>query len=113
MLAKAKDLQQMSFFSTFEEQLGHQHPLYILSNKIKWQRFEDAFEKHYSNTMGAPDKPIRLMVGLLVLKHIRNLSDESVVDQWVENIYYQYFCGENYVGKNNWDKKNLVHTANW
>ena len=99
MLAKAKDLQQMSFFSTFEEQLGHQHPLYILSNKIKWQRFEDAFEKHYSNTMGAPDKPIRLMVGLLVLKHIRNLSDESVVDQWVENIYYQYFCGENYVAQ--------------
>jgi IS5 family transposase len=33
------------------------------------------------------------MVGLLMLKHIRNLSDESVVEQWNENIYYQYFCG--------------------
>lgn len=35
------------------------------------------------------------MVGLLMLKHIRNISDESVVKQWSENIYYQNFCGEN------------------
>jgi IS5 family transposase len=34
------------------------------------------------------------MVGLLILKHIRNVSDESVVEQWAENSYYQYFCGE-------------------
>ena len=34
------------------------------------------------------------MVGLLILKHVRNLSDESVVEQWSENIYYQYFCGQ-------------------
>ncbi len=34
------------------------------------------------------------MVGLLILKHLRNISDESVVVQWSENSYYQYFCGE-------------------
>ena len=34
------------------------------------------------------------MVGLLILKHVRNLSDESVVEQWSENNYYQYFCGQ-------------------
>ncbi len=44
--------------------------------------------------MESPGKPIRLLVGLLMLKHIRNVSDESVVEQWSENIYYQYFCGE-------------------
>ena len=36
---------------------------------------------------------ICLMCGLLILKHVRNLSDESVVEQWSENAYYQYFCG--------------------
>jgi IS5 family transposase len=46
--------------------------------------------------MGAPSKPIRLMVSLLILKYVRNLSDESVVEQWSENIYYQYFSGEQY-----------------
>ncbi|WP_304066882.1 transposase [Pedobacter glucosidilyticus] len=34
------------------------------------------------------------MIGLLMLKHIRNVSDESVVEQWSENNYYQYFCGK-------------------
>lgn len=96
MLAKSKDKQQTSFFSTFEEQLNHQHPLYILANHMDWKKFEDAFKKHYSETTGAPAKPIRLLVGLLILKHVRNLSDESVVGQWAENAYYQYFCGEEY-----------------
>ena len=96
MLAKPKNKQQTSFFSTFEEQLSHRHPLYILSNQIEWKKFDDAFKKHYSETMGAPAKPIRLLVGLLILKHLRNLSDESVVEQWAENSYYQYVCGEEY-----------------
>jgi hypothetical protein len=60
MLAKPKDLHQRSFFSTFGEQLSHQHPLYILSSRVDWKRFEDAFKKHYSETMGAPAKPIWL-----------------------------------------------------
>jgi IS5 family transposase len=34
------------------------------------------------------------MVGLLMLKHIRNLSDEAVVEEWSENNYFQYFTGE-------------------
>ena len=33
------------------------------------------------------------MTGLLILKHLRNVSDEMVVEQFTENAYYQYFCG--------------------
>lgn len=86
----------MGFYSTFEEQLNHNHPLYKLSNTINWKVFEEAFSKHYSATKGKPAKPIRLLVALLILKQLRNLSDESVVEQWAENSYYQYFSGENY-----------------
>lgn len=94
MITKAKNHSQLGFYSTFEEQLDHRHPLYILAKKIQWQQFEDSFAKHYSATMGAPSKPIRLMVSLLILKQLRNLSDENVVEQWSENSYYQYFSGE-------------------
>ncbi|NTW34118.1 MAG: IS5 family transposase [Bacteroidetes bacterium] len=94
MIRKPKDKQQTSFYTTFEEQLDHGHSLYILSNKIHWQQFEETFKHHYSEDMGAPSKPIRLMVALLILKHVRNLSDESVVEQWSENAYYQYLSGE-------------------
>jgi IS5 family transposase len=94
MLPVKKDKTQLSFYSSFEEQLNHSHPLYKLAQAIDWQVFEDAFRKHYSASMGAPAKPIRLMVSLLILKQLRDLSDESVVGQWAENSYYQYFSGE-------------------
>jgi len=96
MIARPKSTSQLGFYSTFEEQLNHHHPLYLLANQINWQQFEDAFAKHYSQTMGAPAKPIRLMVSLLILKQLRNLSDESVVEQWSENVFYQYFSGEQF-----------------
>jgi len=85
---------QSSLFFSFEDTLHQKHPLYILANKVHWHVFEEAFLPLYSQDKGRPAKPIRLMVGLLILKHIRNISDESVVEQWSENNYYQYFCGE-------------------
>ena len=82
-----------TLFSTFEEQLDSNHSLFKLANTIDWQVFEDAFSPLYSSKPSRKAKPIRLMVGLLILKHLRNVSDESVVEQWSENAYYQYFCG--------------------
>jgi IS5 family transposase len=96
MLSKPKNTSQMGFYSTFDEQLNHSHPLYKLAKTINWQVFDESFAKHYSATQGKPAKPIRLMVSLLILKQLRNLSDESMVEQWAENSYYQYFSGEIY-----------------
>ncbi len=84
----------MSFYTTFAEQLNHKHPIYILAEKINWQLLEETFAKHYRKDFGRPAKEIRLMVALLILKHIRSISDESVVEQWSENSYYQYFSGK-------------------
>ena len=93
MLPKKKNTNQLGFYSTFIEQLDTNHPLYKLSSVLNWQLFENSFSKHYSLTQGKPAKPIRLMVSLLILKQLRNLNDESVVEQWSENSYYQFFNG--------------------
>lgn len=82
-----------SLFSLLEDLLDQQHPLYKLSHKLNWSVFEQAFTPLYCLDNGRPAKPIRLMCGLLILKHLRNISDESVVEQWSENAYFQYFCG--------------------
>lgn len=82
-----------SLFSSLDDLLNQQHPLYKLSHKIHWSVFEQEFTPLYSSDNGRPAKPIRLMCGLLILKHLRNISDESVVEQWSENAYFQYFCG--------------------
>lgn len=73
--------------------LDPKHPLFILANMIDWASFEKAFSPLFCADNGRPPKPIRLMTGLLVLKHLRNVSDEQVVGQFSENAYYQYFCG--------------------
>ena len=36
------------------------------------------------------------MVGLHLLKHARGVSDDQVCAQWIENAYFQFFCGETY-----------------
>ena len=74
-------------------QLDPNDPLLKLASAIPWQEFEESFSIHYTAAAGAPSKPIRLMVGLLILKQLENLSDESVVLQWKRNPYYQAFCG--------------------
>ena len=104
---------QLSLFSSLEDMLNHNHPLYKLANKINWRRFEEAFSPLYCRTNGRPAYPIRLMCGLLILKHLRNVSDESVVLQWSENAYYQYFCGQlEFLPKEPCEASDLVHFRN-
>ena len=104
---------QLSLFSSLEDMLSHEHLLFQLSNKINWESFENAFSPLYCNNNGRPAHPIRLMCGLLILKHLRNVSDEMVVFQWSENAYYQYFCGGlEFMPKQPCDASELVHFRN-
>ena len=104
---------QLSMFSSLEDMLSHEHPLFQLSNKINWESFENAFSPLYCSNNGRPAHPIRLMCGLLILKHLRNVSDEMVVFQWSENAYYQYFCGGlEFMPKQPCDASELVHFRN-
>jgi len=94
MKAKSRGNRQVNFlYPDLLEQLNPAHPLLKLANRIPWQRFEDEFSNLYSQA-GRPAKPIRLMVGLMLLKQLENLSDERVVEAWVANPYFQAFCGE-------------------
>ena len=81
------------FQAHFDQILNPGHALIQLARKIDWSRFDAAFADSYSEDMGAPAKAMRLMVGLHYLKYTFNESDESLVERWVENPYWQYFCG--------------------
>jgi IS5 family transposase len=93
MQTKASTVDQTSFLMpTLGEQLDPRQPLKQLADALPWPEFEQAFGKHYS-AEGRPAKPVRLMVGLLLLKQMFNQGDETVVAAWVQNPYWQYFCG--------------------
>ena len=73
------------------------HPLVRLARRIDWEAMNQLFGEYYEETaVGQPPKPTRLMAGLLYLKHTFALSDEALIARWVENAYWQYFCGETY-----------------
>jgi IS5 family transposase len=84
---------------TLAEQLDRRQPLYKLAGAIPREVFAEAFAEHYSEE-GRPAKPVRMMVGLLLLKQMFNVSDEVAVEQWVQNPYWQHFCG---MGEFQWE----------
>jgi len=72
------------------------HPLKRLADSIDWSYFEKELSSHYKEGCGYPPKPIRLMIGMLMLEYMHKQSDEQVVVHWIENPYWQYFCGYDY-----------------
>lgn len=72
------------------------HALVKLARSIDWRFLEQSFGAVYSNGPGHPPLPTRLMAGLAILKHMHDLSDEALCDRWIENPYYQLFCGEEF-----------------
>ena len=81
--------------SRLDQILDQRHELFRLAGLIDWDRFDHEFGRFY-RPLGRPAKPTRLMVGLSYLQHTFNLSDEAVVQRWIENPYYQWFCGCEY-----------------
>ena len=94
MVGKQDRAPQLSIFDTpLERFINMNHELCILSKRIDWESIEKDFSIYYSE-IGRPSVPIRRMIGLLLLRQIYNLSDEAIVDRWMENPYWQYFSGE-------------------
>jgi IS5 family transposase len=84
------------FRSRLEQILNLKHPLCVLAERINWLVFEGEFGALYHEHLSRPGLPIRLLVGLHYLKHAYDESDELVVEKFLENPYWQYFCGFEY-----------------
>jgi len=94
MVGKIDKSPQLSLFEIpLMNFINTEHELVILAHKIDWDEAENKFKKYYSES-GRPSVPIRTMIGAILLKQIYNQSDENFVDRWIENPYWQYFCGE-------------------
>jgi len=113
MIGKEDKTPQLSIFDTpLEKFINLDHELCILSKNIDWDSIEKDFSIYYSE-IGRPSVPIRRMIGLLLLKHIYNLSDEAIVDRWIENPYWQYFSGEKvFQTKKPFDPTEFIHFRN-
>jgi len=84
------------FRSRLDQIIDMGHEKVVLANKIDWQFLSDKCGENYTDKPGHPALSTRLMAGLHILKYADNLSDEELCARWVENPYYQYFCGEEF-----------------
>src|SRR6202171_3047752 len=88
--------EQDLFRSRLDQVINMDHARVKLTRTIDWGFLEEKFGAVTADASGRPPLPTRLMAGLAILKHSYNLSDEVVCEQWIENPYYQYFCGEEF-----------------
>lgn len=84
------------FRARLDQIIDMRHPLVRLAQQIDWPFLEERFGAVYKDGVGRPPLPTRLMAGLAILKHTDDLSDEVLCERWIENPYYQYFCGEEF-----------------
>lgn len=67
-----------------------------LAEILPWEKLDEAYGRHFSAGYGRPAKDSRLVAGLLVVKQLKNLSDEDAVAEFMESPYIQAFCGLEY-----------------
>ena len=110
MKGKLPKVDQSDLFrSRLSSIISTNHELCQLAHEIDWAWLDEEFDK-YCSKEGRPSIPVRKMVGLLLLKQMYNESDESVIDRWIENPYWQYFTGETYFQhKKPFDPSGFVH----
>jgi IS5 family transposase len=94
---KRRETEEMDLFrSRLDQIINMNHELVRLAKTVTWEAIEARCGEVYSDGPGMPPLPTRLMAGLAILKHTFNLSDEELCARWVENPYFQFFCGETF-----------------
>ena len=89
---------QLNFFenSFFPIEYDKNHPIILMADHLDWEELCSDISSFYCPDNGRPALSIRLMLGLLILKHLEKQSDEQVVDRLRRDLYYQYLCGINF-----------------
>jgi len=110
-MAKPRDDRQKDLLRpALEDIIDLSHPLVRLAREIDWKFLDGRFAGVCAAGVGQPPLATRLVAGLFILKHMHDLSDEVLCARWLENPYYQFFCGElSFCHKLPFDRSSLTH----
>ena len=110
-MAKPRDNRQKDLLRpALEDIIDLAHPLVRLAREIDWAFLDSRFASVCTSGPGQPPLPTRLVAGLFILKHMHDLSDEVLCARWLENPYYQFFCGEvSFCHKLPFERSSLTH----
>jgi IS5 family transposase len=83
------------FRARLDQIINMKHALVVLADKIDWTWLDAELAGCFSD-QGRPAEPVRFMIGMFLLKHTYELSDEQIWDRWLQDPYFQYFTGEEF-----------------
>lgn len=83
----------LDFFLPFDGKLDPENRWVKLSETIPWEEIGLVYNRSMKSKMGPPALPSRVVVGALIIKHLKKLPDEEVIEDIRENPYYQFFLG--------------------
>ena len=110
-MAKPRDDRQKDLLRpALDEIIDLGHPLVRLAREIDWGFLDKRFASVCTAGAGPPPLPTRLVAGLFILKHMHDLADEVLCACWLENPYYQFFCGElSFCHELPFDRSSMTH----
>ena len=83
----------LDFYLPFGGKLSAENRWVKLAEIIPWDALGAVYNSNFNPRMGPPAIPSRVVIGAMILKHMKNLSDEEVIEDIRENPYCQYFLG--------------------
>ena len=93
MTPKRTDAQPDLFDRSLFGLINMNHPLVKLAGQFDWESLRREVAPSFCDDNGRPGADSRVVLGLFYLKSAFNLSDENLIAHWVENVYWQWFCG--------------------
>ena len=110
------------FRARLDQMIDLRHPLAVLATRMPWGEIEKTLAPAFAHkaragrlvddadlfgstlelagagpsNAGRPRLSLRMMAALLYLKSAYNESDESVVERWAQDVYFQFFSGQVY-----------------
>lgn len=87
---------QLTFdlFRSSLEELDKTNRWVMLGDLLPWAEIEKRYNSKLNNQVkGAGNKPARLIIGAMIIKHKLNLGDKETIQMIQENPYMQYMCG--------------------
>ncbi len=89
----ANQLTLEAFKHPFEKELDKNNRWVQLAELVPWDDLAGIYAKNLDADAGRLSIDIRMVIGVLIIKHKLKLSDRDTVDMISENLYMQYFCG--------------------
>ena len=76
------------------DELDKKNRWVALGDLLPWTELEREYNSRLDNQkQGAGNKPARMILGAMIIKHKLNLSDAETIEIIRESPYMQYFCG--------------------